>query len=181
MGFATPVSMGGDKIFLLSREQFLEETPDQIFHYSASPFWLQKINAPVCISALFVYNFTRQDLHKKMGAEVVTPLSTGQQNKRLTAQICFAHVTSWKPLRPFHNFPGKIQTARPCSSAAPCAPYAPACGATSSTVLSGYVIWTEPLSSLRKPWHCTPLLKRFHLCGTSFSLPWPHGNILLIL
>lgn len=41
----------------------------------------------------------RQDLHKEMGAEVVTLSSTDQQNKGLTAQTGSAHDTSLKPFR----------------------------------------------------------------------------------
>lgn len=117
--------MGYGKTLLLPREQFPEETADEIFHYAASPFWFQK-SVPLCASALFVYNFMRQGLHKEMGAEVVTSSSTDQQNKCLTAQICSAHVSSLKPLRAFHNLPDKsrLQDFR-ISGSAPSCPICP--------------------------------------------------------
>lgn len=86
---------------------------------------------PLCTSVLFVCNFMRQDLHKEMGAEVVTSSSTDQQSKCLTAQICSAHVTSLKSLRVFHNLPDEIQTAWHHSSCAPSVPYPPTSEASS--------------------------------------------------
>lgn len=107
---------------------------------------------PLCASALFVYNFMRQDLHKELGAEVVTPSSADQQNKGLTDQICSAHVTSLEPLRVFHNFPDKsrlqgIIQAMPLLSPAPhplkLHPL------TSRSTFSLWALCTEPLSLLQ--------------------------------
>lgn len=113
------------KILLLPREQFSEERADESFHYAASLFGFQN-QCPLWAAVLFMYNFMRQGLYKEARAEIVTPSSTDQQNKCLTAQICSAHVTSLKFLKTFHSLPIKIHTHGILEALLRSAPFAPA-------------------------------------------------------
>lgn len=88
-----------------------------------------KNQCPSCAAVLFMYNFMRQGLHKEARAEIITPSSTDQQNKCLTAQICSAHVYLLKvfhSLKTFHSLPVKIHTHGILEALLHSAPYAPA-------------------------------------------------------
>ena len=140
-----------------------------------------KNQCPSWAAVLFMYNFMRQGLHKEARAEIVTPSSTDQQNKCLTAQICSAHVTSLKFLKTFHSLPVKIHTHGILEL---CSALPPMPQLWSFILLSITIHLTscaEPLVSPQKPCHCMPLFTLFHLYGTSFSPPWPCIIILLIL
>lgn len=95
------------------------------FHHAALPFWFPKSELLVYICFIRVW-FYEPGSAQGSGSRGSAPSSTDQQNKCLTAQICSACGTSFKPLRAFHNLPDETQTPGILQALFHSAPYTPA-------------------------------------------------------